>query len=156
MRKAQSVCETLRCSVPQQHLETYDSTPLRRKLLAMKNSIKENGNQAGRKFARKQGAGGAGSGNNGNGMSVYGIINSEGEETAPRPAEPGCQADLNVLLSEGISLSELKDRIEKRCIEQAMAMSGGNISKAAAFLGMKRPRLSQLVKHYKLGNFKKN
>ncbi len=44
------------------------------------------------------------------------------------------------------SLSEAKDQIEVECIRYAMADSAGNITKAAALLGMKRPRLSQLIK----------
>ena len=79
----------------------------------------------------------------------------EGAERTAAAFERGTGVDLRVLLSEGISLAELKNRIERRCIEQAMAMSGGNISKAASLLGMKRPRLSQLVKQYRLGRMKK-
>jgi DNA-binding NtrC family response regulator len=50
----------------------------------------------------------------------------------------------------GVSLSELKRQIERECIAQALAETGGNITHAAAVLGMKRPRLSQLVKQYGL------
>jgi DNA-binding NtrC family response regulator len=51
----------------------------------------------------------------------------------------------------GISLSELKRDIERDCIARALAETGGNITRAASLLGMKRPRLSQLVKQYGFG-----
>ena len=44
------------------------------------------------------------------------------------------------------SLADAKHLIEVECIRYALADSGGNITKAAALLGMKRPRLSQLIK----------
>jgi DNA-binding NtrC family response regulator len=50
----------------------------------------------------------------------------------------------------GVSLSELKRRIERECICRALRDAEGNITRAAAMLGMKRPRLSQLVKQYGL------
>ncbi len=51
----------------------------------------------------------------------------------------------------GLSLSDLKRDIERDCIARALAETGGNITRAATLLGMKRPRLSQLVKQYGLG-----
>jgi sigma-54 specific flagellar transcriptional regulator A len=51
----------------------------------------------------------------------------------------------------GISLSDLKRDIERDCIARALAETGGNITRAASLLGMKRPRLSQLVKQYGFG-----
>jgi DNA-binding NtrC family response regulator/tetratricopeptide (TPR) repeat protein len=51
----------------------------------------------------------------------------------------------------GISLSDMKRQIERDCIARALAESGGNITRAAGLLGMKRPRLSQLVKQYGFG-----
>jgi len=52
----------------------------------------------------------------------------------------------------GHRLSDMKRRIEQECIARALVESGGNITRAATLLGMKRPRLSQLVKQYKLAN----
>jgi DNA-binding NtrC family response regulator len=52
--------------------------------------------------------------------------------------------------AEKLSLKELKTRIEIECIREALEQTGGNITKAAARLGMKRPRLSQLIKQYKI------
>ena len=49
-----------------------------------------------------------------------------------------------------LSLKELKTRIEIECIREALELTGGNITKAAVHLGMKRPRLSQLIKQYKI------
>ncbi|MBX3248772.1 MAG: sigma 54-interacting transcriptional regulator [Myxococcales bacterium] len=50
------------------------------------------------------------------------------------------------------SLFELKKVIERECISRALTETSGNITKAADLLGMKRPRLSQLVKQYGLGD----
>jgi len=50
----------------------------------------------------------------------------------------------------GVSLHDMKRLIERECIVRALADAGGNITKAATLLGMKRPRLSQLVKQYGL------
>ena len=46
------------------------------------------------------------------------------------------------------SLFDLKRQIERDCIARALSETKGNITRAAALLGMKRPRLSQLVKQY--------
>ncbi|MFO0587053.1 MAG: sigma 54-interacting transcriptional regulator [Polyangiaceae bacterium] len=51
----------------------------------------------------------------------------------------------------GVSLHDLKRNIERECIQRALTESKGNITRAAALLGMKRPRLSQLVKQYQFG-----
>ena len=50
----------------------------------------------------------------------------------------------------GRSLLHVKKEIERDCIARALDESGGNITKAASLLGMKRPRLSQLVKSHGL------
>ncbi|HEY8074668.1 MAG TPA: sigma 54-interacting transcriptional regulator, partial [Labilithrix sp.] len=49
-----------------------------------------------------------------------------------------------------VSLSDMKRQIERDCIARALGETKGNITRAAALLGMKRPRLSQLVKQYGL------
>ena len=46
--------------------------------------------------------------------------------------------------SEG-GLAELKKRIEFEAVQRALRASGGNITRAAERLGMKRPRLSQII-----------
>jgi DNA-binding NtrC family response regulator len=48
------------------------------------------------------------------------------------------------------SLPDMKRQIERDCIARALAETSGNITRAAGLLGMKRPRLSQLVKQYGL------
>ncbi len=48
------------------------------------------------------------------------------------------------------SLPDIKRQIERDCIARALAETRGNITRAATLLGMKRPRLSQLVKQYGL------
>ncbi len=50
----------------------------------------------------------------------------------------------------GLSLGDVKRQIERDCITRALNETGGNITRAAGVLGMKRPRLSQLVKQYGL------
>jgi DNA-binding NtrC family response regulator/tetratricopeptide (TPR) repeat protein len=47
-------------------------------------------------------------------------------------------------------LFDVKRNLERECISRALAETRGNITRAAALLGMKRPRLSQLVKQYGL------
>jgi len=42
-------------------------------------------------------------------------------------------------------LAELKKRIEFEAVQRALRASGGNITRAAERLGMKRPRLSQII-----------
>ncbi len=54
------------------------------------------------------------------------------------------------LRRDGLSLKELKTRVEIECIERALIEAGGNITRAAGKLGMKRPRLSQLIKEHGL------
>lgn len=51
-----------------------------------------------------------------------------------------------------VSLSDMKRQIERDCIARALDETKGNITRAAALLGMKRPRLSQLVKQYGLSS----
>lgn len=68
----------------------------------------------------------------------------------------GVEADPTLLAYEhirsGISLGDMKRQIERECIARALSESDGNITRAATLLGMKRPRLSQLVKQYGFGD----
>lgn len=52
--------------------------------------------------------------------------------------------------SHRMSLHDLKRQIERECVTRALRDSNGNITRAAELLGMKRPRVSQLVKQYGL------
>jgi transcriptional regulator with GAF, ATPase, and Fis domain/Tfp pilus assembly protein PilF len=54
------------------------------------------------------------------------------------------------LRSQKHGLFDIKRQIERDCIARALAETNGNITRAATILGMKRPRLSQLVKQYGL------
>ena len=45
----------------------------------------------------------------------------------------------------------IKKQIEGQCIAEALAQAGGSVTRAAGLLGMKRPRLSQLIKEHELG-----
>jgi transcriptional regulator with GAF, ATPase, and Fis domain len=49
-----------------------------------------------------------------------------------------------------LSLPKMKRTIERECIARALAETRGNIARAALLLGMKRPRVSQLVREYGL------
>ena len=52
---------------------------------------------------------------------------------------------LQRMLEEEGSLSDLKKRIEFEAIARALSACEGNITQAAGKLGMKRPRLSQII-----------
>ncbi|MEO0324374.1 MAG: sigma 54-interacting transcriptional regulator, partial [Myxococcota bacterium] len=65
------------------------------------------------------------------------------------PREPGSGFYARVRRGE-LSLAAVKKELERECIESALAEVSGNISAAARLLGMKRPRLSQLVKEHGL------
>jgi DNA-binding NtrC family response regulator/tetratricopeptide (TPR) repeat protein len=77
---------------------------------------------------------------------------------APVPAAtPGRDAPIESLVYEHVragsaSLFDMKKKLERECVVRALGETGGNITRAAALLGMKRPRLSQLVKEYGLGD----
>jgi DNA-binding NtrC family response regulator len=75
-----------------------------------------------------------------------------GDEDGDLPAgEAGPTAVAYACVRQGaVSLADLKRQIERDCIARALAETRGNITRAAALLGMKRPRLSQLVKQYGL------
>jgi sigma-54 specific flagellar transcriptional regulator A len=64
------------------------------------------------------------------------------------PVAPPATESLAALLDQGLPLRDLQRRIEVECIARALAESGGNITAAAQRLGMKRPRLSQLIKEH--------
>jgi transcriptional regulator with GAF, ATPase, and Fis domain len=74
------------------------------------------------------------------------------EVDAPLPAgEANATAVAYAQVRQGaVSLSDIKRQIERDCIARALAETKGNITRAASLLGMKRPRLSQLVKQYGL------
>jgi transcriptional regulator with GAF, ATPase, and Fis domain len=76
---------------------------------------------------------------------------SETEE-GPLPAVEASATDVaySQVRTGTTSLPDMKRQIERDCIARALAETKGNITRAAALLGMKRPRLSQLVKQYGL------
>jgi DNA-binding NtrC family response regulator len=81
-----------------------------------------------------------------------GPANLAAPSTDAPPAASGSPVDVAYThIRAGVSLGEMKRLIERDCIARALSDAGGNITRAAALLGMKRPRLSQLVKQYGLG-----
>ena len=85
---------------------------------------------------------------------VSGIGETEGDDDASGAlpdAESGATSVAYAQVRQGaVSLSDMKRQIERDCIARALLETKGNITRAAALLGMKRPRLSQLVKQYGL------
>lgn len=49
---------------------------------------------------------------------------------------------------EGLTLKEARDTVEKRVIEQTLAKTGGNITKAAMILAVSRPTLHDLISRH--------
>ena len=60
---------------------------------------------------------------------------------------PGCDDEP---IGQDFSLAEAKKALEIKCIRKALQQTGGNITKAAELLRMKRPRLSQKIKEFGL------
>jgi len=75
----------------------------------------------------------------------------DSEEPIPRSEANATSLAYDQVRHGAVSLSALKRQIERDCIVRALVETKGNISRAAMLLGMKRPRLSQLVKQYGLG-----
>jgi two-component system, NtrC family, response regulator len=51
---------------------------------------------------------------------------------------------------EGLTLKGARDTVEKRVIEQTLAKTGGNITKAATILGVSRPTLHDLISRHSI------
>jgi DNA-binding NtrC family response regulator/tetratricopeptide (TPR) repeat protein len=92
------------------------------------------------------------------GLTVDVGADDDEEAGAPLPPdETGATAVAYACIRQGsASLGDLKRQIERDCIARALAETRGNITRAAALLGMKRPRLSQLVKQYGLAAVSSN
>ncbi|MEM1418037.1 MAG: sigma-54 dependent transcriptional regulator, partial [Myxococcota bacterium] len=83
-------------------------------------------------------------------------LTGDGDDSGVTPVEVVSTAPPEEAIYERIkegstSLLEMKKILERECIVRALAETEGNITRAAKLLGMKRPRLSQLVKQYGLG-----
>ncbi len=70
--------------------------------------------------------------------------------TTPPPPHPHSGDTRDVLRrvgeeSEGLALGDLKRRLEFEAIANAIRQTNGNVTRAAALLKMKRPRLSQII-----------
>jgi transcriptional regulator with GAF, ATPase, and Fis domain/tetratricopeptide (TPR) repeat protein len=68
-----------------------------------------------------------------------------GGQASPMPATRDVLRRVEEGADGGIALGDLKRRLEFEAIANAMRQTGGNITRAAALLQMKRPRLSQIV-----------
>ena len=66
-------------------------------------------------------------------------------EPAHTSSESGDEQVLSQIFQRGVPLPELKRRIQAEAIARALRMTEGNITKAAEVLGMRRPRLSQII-----------
>ena len=66
---------------------------------------------------------------------------------APEPAPEGLgeQDLLSEIFEQGATLAQLKIKIQREAIKRALRLNKGNITRAAQALGMKRPRLSQII-----------
>jgi transcriptional regulator with GAF, ATPase, and Fis domain/tetratricopeptide (TPR) repeat protein len=76
--------------------------------------------------------------------------NDAGEGPLPATEASATAVAYSQVRGGSTSLPDIKRQIERDCIARALAETRGNITRAAALLGMKRPRLSQLVKQYGL------
>jgi DNA-binding NtrC family response regulator len=94
------------------------------------------------------------------GQSAHGSSASATEAQPPRGASSSAEGSVGTMsvpevayetIRSGTSLHDVKRLIERECVARALSDAGGNITRAATLLGMKRPRLSQLVKQYGLG-----
>jgi DNA-binding NtrC family response regulator len=65
--------------------------------------------------------------------------------TTPPPETSDKGTWLQKMIDDAGSLSELKKQIEFEAIASALREEKGNITRAAKRLGMKRPRLSQII-----------
>ena len=87
-------------------------------------------------------------------LSSLAAVDGDGDDDASGAlpdSESGATSVAYAQVRQGaVSLSDMKRQIERDCIARALAETKGNITRAAALLGMKRPRLSQLVKQYGL------
>jgi DNA-binding NtrC family response regulator len=77
-------------------------------------------------------------------------LNASEEGPLPAAEASATAVAYTQVRSGGTSLPDIKRQIERDCIARALAETKGNITRAATLLGMKRPRLSQLVKQYGL------
>ncbi len=65
------------------------------------------------------------------------------------PVQGGPDA-LDAVFGRGLTMDEALREVEVALIREALSQTGGNIAAAARLLGVKRPRLSQMVKEYDL------
>ncbi|TXD37583.1 tetratricopeptide repeat protein [Lujinxingia vulgaris] len=76
---------------------------------------------------------------------VGGVPQAGGEVLSPEAFVDPEEALIEQIVADGLSLSRLKKRLEHECIKRALEETGGNITRAAEILQLKRPRLSQII-----------
>jgi transcriptional regulator with GAF, ATPase, and Fis domain/tetratricopeptide (TPR) repeat protein len=74
------------------------------------------------------------------------VPRSVASRSSPPPTQDPVDLAFESIRQGDASLTEMKRRIERECIVRALDETGGNITRAATLLGMKRPRLSQIIK----------
>jgi transcriptional regulator with GAF, ATPase, and Fis domain len=82
-------------------------------------------------------------------MGVTAVPEQATAEHAPLIASDGRmdphEAMVEMVVTEGLGLQDVKKRLEVECIRRALLETDGNITHAAKLLKMKRPRLSQII-----------
>ncbi len=76
---------------------------------------------------------------------VHGNDTDQPRESDPRTVEDMQGELLMAIFEQGVPLPELKKRLQDQAIARALTLTHGNITRAAEVLGMRRPRLSQII-----------
>lgn len=74
------------------------------------------------------------------------VIMTEGKTIRPEDLDIGGAADSGAMLT----LKEVRDRAERRHVQEVLAATDGNVSKTAKLLGVSRPTLYDLLQNFKL------
>lgn len=69
----------------------------------------------------------------------------EQQDSTPKHSGDPEEALINRILSQDLTLNEIKQRLELESIRRALIQTDGNVTQAAKILQMKRPRLSQII-----------
>jgi transcriptional regulator with GAF, ATPase, and Fis domain len=81
----------------------------------------------------------------GDGSTLIPFRRTEGSDREVSGSQDLDSELLSQIFAQGVPLPELKKRIQEQAIARALRMTKGNITRAAEVLGMRRPRLSQII-----------